>query len=301
MDTLLRKYFDHLRTEKNASPHTLLNYAHDINRFGAFIAKRTRGPGAPPWRAADRSLIRLSLGELNTLKLAKSSIARALSALRSFYRFMVREGALATNPFTGVATPRREKTLPKFLDVNAMRRLVEAASGTDLRSLRDRAILESLSSTGIRVSELTGLNLEHVDLLGEMVRVRGKGNKERLAPLGRHAVEALNRYLVARGINPVRARGTAAVVVFINKNGGRLSAHAVRDIVNKYVEKAALNQHVSPHALRHSFATHLLDAGADLRSVQELLGHSSLSTTQVYTHVTAQRMKEVYEKAHPRA
>jgi integrase/recombinase XerC len=301
MDEPFDKYLNYLRAEKNASPHTLSNYSRDISRFGAFLRSRENGASVSIWHGADRSLIRQYLAELTQAGLAKSSIARSLAALRSFFRFLIREGIIPTNPFPGIATPRRQRTLPRFLDVDAARRLMEAASGDDILSLRDRAILETLYSTGVRVSELTALNLEQMDLLGEVMRVRGKGNKERLAPLGRHAVQALTHYFAAMRINPLRARGGAGTVVFFNKDRGRLTARSVRDIVEKYVRKLALAEKISPHSLRHSFATHLLDAGADLRSVQELLGHASLSTTQVYTHVTAERMKKVYEKTHPRA
>ncbi|MCX6355754.1 MAG: tyrosine recombinase XerC [Candidatus Aureabacteria bacterium] len=301
MDESFERYFNYLRAEKNASPHTLTNYSHDISRFGTFLQPREKGAATPLWHRADRSLIRQYLAELTQTGLSKSSIARGLAALRSFYRFLVREGMIAANPFLGIATPRRQKTLPRFLDVDAARRLMEAAKGDDLRSLRDRAILETLYTSGMRVSELTALNLEHVDLLGEVVRVMGKGNKERLIPLGRHAVQALTRYFAARRINPLRSRGGEGTIVFINTDGGRLTARSVRKVVDKYVRTLALAEKISPHSLRHSFATHLLDAGADLRSVQELLGHASLSTTQIYTHVTAERMKKVYEKTHPRA
>jgi len=301
MDTFSDHYFNYLRVEKNASPHTLDNYRRDIRRFGRFLASKERGTPDALWRGADRSHIRQYLAELNRVALAKSSIARALAALRSFYRFLCREGLITSNPFMGILTPKRKKPLPRFLDVEATRRLMEAADGQDLISLRDRAILEALYSTGMRVSELTSLDCAAIDLLGEVVRVRGKGKKERLAPLGKHAVQALSRYFRARGINPLRSGGTTGGVAFINKRGGRLTATSVRVLIRKYVKKLALSERVSPHTLRHSFATHLLDAGADLRSVQELLGHASLSTTQVYTHVTAERMKHVYEKAHPRA
>lgn len=300
MDSFSDRYFDYLRAEKNASPHTLDNYRRDIDRFGKFLASKETGGGDALWRKVDRSSIRQFLAELNRAALAKSSIARALAALRSFYRFLCREGLIASNPFVGVLTPKRQKTLPRFLDVEAARRLMEAADGPDLISLRDRAILEMLYSTGMRVSELTSLDCAAIDLLGEVVLVRGKGKKERMAPLGKHAVTALSNYFRERGVNPLRTGGPPTIA-FINKNGGRLTARSVRVIVQKYVRKLALLEKVSPHSLRHSFATHLLNAGADLRSVQELLGHSSLSTTQVYTHVTAERMKQVYEKAHPRA
>jgi integrase/recombinase XerC len=301
MDASLERYFNYLSAERDASPHTLRNYRHDITRFGDFLAARCEATGDARWQRADRSLIRQFLAELNRASLSKASIARAVASLRSFYRFMVREGVIRANPFMGIASPRRDKTLPRFLDVEAARRLMEAADGADIISLRDRAILETLYSTGVRVSELVSLNCDAVDLIGEVARVRGKGKKERLAPLGTHAVQALVRYFRVRGINPLRSGRASGGVLFINKNGGRLTDQSVRSIVQKYIRKAAVTVKVSPHALRHSFATHLLDAGADLRAVQELLGHASLSTTQVYTHVTAERMKKVYEKAHPRA
>ena len=301
MDSFSDRYFNYLRAEKNASPHTLDNYGRDISRFGKFLASKGMGDGDALWRKVDRSSIRQYLAELNRAALSKASIARALAALRSFYRFLCREGLITSNPFVGVLTPKRQKTLPRFLDVEATRRLMEAADGQDLISLRDRAILEMLYSTGMRVSELTSLDCAAIDLLGEVVLVMGKGKKERMSPLGKQAVLVLGNYFRERGINPLRSGGSRPVIAFINKSGGRLTARSVRTVIRKYVRKLALSEKVSPHALRHSFATHLLNAGADLRSVQELLGHSSLSTTQVYTHVTAERMKQVYEKAHPRA
>lgn len=301
MDSSLDRYLNYLRVEKNASLHTLRNYGRDIERFRDFLASRAGAAGERIWRGADRSLIRQYLAELSRSSLSKASIGRALSALRSFYRFMVREGLIAANPFGGVAGPRREKTLPRFLDVDAARRLMEAARGEDLISMRDCAILEVLYSTGIRVGELVALDCGDIDLLGEVLRVKGKGKKERLAPLGRPAVEALVRYFRARRINLLHAGGGRGAVAFINRDGGRLTDRSVREILRKYLRRAAISGKLSPHSLRHSFATHMLDAGADLRAVQELLGHASLSTTQVYTHVTAERMKKVYEKAHPRA
>jgi integrase/recombinase XerC len=301
MEKLFRKYFDYLTVERDLSPHTISNYRRDITRFGNFLTARGSEKPETLWRSVDRSQIRQYLTDLNSASLSKASIARALSSLRSFYRFLCREGWLPSNPFSGVASPKRRKALPNFLDVKAMGRLLEAPSGKDLISLRDRAILEILYSTGIRVSELVALDLKNVDLIGEVVRIRGKGKKERLAPLGKPAADAMVNYLQERGIDTPRSTRQAGEVVFVNKNGGRLSVRSVRTLLNKYVNKVSISQKVSPHSLRHSFATHMLDAGADLRSVQELLGHASLSTTQIYTHVTTERMKKVYEKAHPRA
>jgi integrase/recombinase XerC len=301
MEEIFKKYFDYLLAEKNLSPYTLENYKRDIERFNRFLKSQGNDRLEIRWKKVNRSMIRQYLGELNKAPLSKSSIARALSSLRSFFRFLCREEFISSNPFASVVSPRRAKTLPKFLDVATMRKLLEAPGGIDLISLRDRAILEVLYSTGMRVGELVSLNLSALDLIGEVVRVKGKGKKERLAALGRHALTALNGYLESRGVNPVARQKGGDVILFINKNGGRLTARSIREIINKYVKQTAIEQKISPHSLRHSFATHMLDAGADLRSVQELLGHSSLSTTQIYTHVTTERMKKVYEKAHPRA
>lgn len=301
MDASLDKFLAYLRAEKDASPHTLEAYRRDIERFSSFLARRAKGVSEGHWRLADRPLIRQYLAEITASGLSRASIGRALSSLRSFYRFMVREGISSVNPFAGVASPKRPRTLPRFLDVEAVRRLIESAGGESLIGLRDRAILETLYSTGLRVSELVALDMGDLDLFSEMVRAKGKGKKERLAPLGKPAVAALAAYFRARGVNPLRARGAAGEIVFINGRGGRLTAKAVRQLLDRQVERCALATRVSPHYLRHSFATHLLDAGADLRAVQELLGHASLSTTQIYTHVTAERMKKVYEAAHPRA
>lgn len=301
MDASLERFLGYLRAEKDASPHTLDAYRRDIERFSVFLSRRARGVAEGHWRLADRPLIRQYLAEVAAAGLSRASIGRLVSSLRSFYRFMVRERMSAVNPFAGVASPKRRKTLPRFLDVDAVRRLIESAGGERLLDLRDRAILETLYSTGMRVSELTALNADDLDLLGEMARAKGKGKKERLVPLGRPAVAALMSYLEARNLGPLRARGEARTPVFVNRNGGRLTARSVREVIDRHVRRAAISTRVSPHYLRHSFATHLLDAGADLRAVQELLGHASLSTTQVYTHVTAERMKKVYEEAHPRA
>jgi integrase/recombinase XerC len=301
MDASFEKFLAHLRAEKDASPHTLDAYRRDIGRFSSFLARRTKGVAEGHWRLADRPLIRQYLGELASAGLSRASIGRALSSLRSFYRFMAREGISAVNPFAGVASPKRPKALPRFLDVGTVRRLIESAGGEDLIGLRDRAILETLYSTGMRVGELVALDMADLDLFGETVRAKGKGRKERLAPLGRPAVAALCAYLRARGLNPLRSRGSAGGIVFVNGRGGRLTPKAVRQALGRQVKRCAVAARVSPHCLRHSFATHLLDAGADLRAVQELLGHASLSTTQVYTHVTAERMKRVYDAAHPRA
>lgn len=280
----------YLRGEKNASEHTVKNYAVDLGEFMMLInGKEIEEIGYLE--------IRQFLAHLRDQGYLKSSILRKLACLRSFFKFLVRENILRTNPSAGIATPKREKRLPVFLEVQEMEKLLEAASGETLAEKRDRALLETLYSSGLRVSELVGLNLEDADLLGGVVRVRGKGKKERMVPLGRKAQEALERYLEKR--NERISKPYPAL--FLNKNGSRLTDRSVRRVLLKYVRRAGLQKEVSPHTLRHSFATHLLDRGADLRSVQELLGHESLSTTQIYTHVTTKRLKEVYEQVHPRA
>ena len=248
------------------------------------------------WSAVDLVALRRYVATLRARGAAKSSTARRVAAIRSFFRFLCRDGYLQANPAATLIAPRREQRLPIFLGVPDVTRLIEAPAGDDLASLRDRAILELLYSTGIRVSELVGLRPQDVDLIGGVAKVAGKGKRERLVPVGAPAVQALHRYLEARG-----GRHRMGDPIFLNRAGGRLTDRSVRRILAKYLQQAAVQRHVSPHTLRHSFATHLLDRGADLRAVQELLGHATLATTQVYTHVTTERLKAVYDKTHPRA
>ena len=248
-------------------------------------------------RAVTSLDLRAYLGELRKAEYSRATVARKVATLRSFYKFLARLGVVESNPVKIIRTPRQEKRLPKFLSPADVERLLVATKGTDFLSLRDTAMLEVLYSTGIRVSELVGINLTDVDPVGEVVRVRGKGRRERLAPLGSFALEAIDRYLAARKAVAIQD----AEAVFVNRRGERLNVRSVRRKLAKYLAKAGLDPHVSPHTLRHSFATHMLERGADLRAVQELLGHRSLSTTQIYTHVTAHRLKEIYEAAHPRA
>lgn len=289
MDRYLEKFLTYLKVERNASPHTVLNYQLDLMRLQRFLG------GSPDWAVVDAVAIRRFLADRRAQGAAKSSVARQLAAIRSFFRFLCREGYVAHSPAAGLSGPKRDRKLPMFLGIPDVIKLLEAPAGADLASRRDRAILEVLYSTGIRVSELVGLRVQSVDLLGGVAKVAGKGKKERLAPLGTPAVQALHHYLEGRD------RATPGDPVFLNAAGGRLTDRSVRRVLGKYLRHAAIQQRVSPHTLRHSFATHLLDRGADLRSVQELLGHASLSTTQIYTHVTTERLKAVYAKAHPRA
>ncbi|NQT83678.1 tyrosine recombinase XerC [bacterium] len=295
LDVLRDNFISYLKNVRNASPHTLRNYSSDITGFFDFL----RGI-SPSYelKYVDRSTIRGYLTKLYVDRKAKATAQRKLSALKSFFRFLVREGYLGKNVLSAIRSPKGERRLPSFMDNEEVVRLIEAPDMSTLLGLRDRAILEVLYSTGIRVSELVGLNVEDVDLIGEVAKVRGKGKMQRMAPMGREAAVVLSNYLQSprrkRGISPGDA-------VFLNRAGARLTTRSVARIVAKYVRLTALKAGISPHTLRHTFATHLLNAGADLRSIQELLGHKSLSSTVIYTHVSTEKMQEVYSKAHPRA
>ncbi|MEM7229507.1 MAG: tyrosine recombinase XerC [Planctomycetota bacterium] len=247
--------------------------------------------------------IRGFLTHLEDFQYSAATMARKIATLRSFHRWLEKQSLIESNPMTLIRTPRQNKRLPKAIDVQQVERLLAAPDDTDLLGARDRAILETLYSTGIRVSELVGINLGDLDLQSQTLIVRGKGRKERLVPLGSHAIRALAHYIEMLRTQNERAGITIdrTCPLFINKHGGRLSTRSVRRKVSKYLVQAGLDPDISPHTLRHSFATHLLDNGADLRSVQELLGHQSLSTTQVYTHLSTQRMRDAYDQAHPRA
>lgn len=286
----IQKFLTYLDIERNASPHTLLNYRLDLEQFQKFL-------GETAVEQVDYLTLRRYLAELKTNNLAKRTVARKLASLRSFFRFLVREGLLQHNPASAVATPKLDKHLPVFLDETEVTHLMEAPSGDQWLTLRDRAILEMFYSTGIRVSELAGMRAADVDVIGGSVKVAGKGRKERLVPVGDHALTALRAYLTERQKLKVKEEA----FVFLNRFGRRLSTRGVELLLQRYIRQISLNRQVSPHTLRHTFATHLLDHGADLRSVQELLGHRNLSTTQIYTHLTTQRLKDIYTKAHPRA
>jgi tyrosine recombinase XerC len=275
--------------ERNASPHTRRSYREDLAKCFRFLGRRRLGEITP----LD---VRRFLADESATRHAKRTVARRLSCLRSFFRFLCREGVLEHNPAAVVPSPRLDRHLPQFLDEQQTARLLQAPSADRWQGLRDRAILETLYSTGMRVSELTGLNHEDVDEISGTAIVRGKGKRERLCPIGKTALTAIQRYLAAR---PKRVKVPYAV--FVSQKGTRLTVRQVDRLLQRYAQQAQLPVLISPHSLRHTFATHLLDRGADLRSVQELLGHQSLSTTQIYTHVTPQRLKRVYDQAHPRA
>jgi tyrosine recombinase XerC len=247
--------------------------------------------------AVDHLTLRRYLAELRAKNYSKRTVARKLASLRSLFRFLYREGHIKKNPITAITTPKLDKKLPVFLDVNKVERLLQSPPGDTAAGLRDRALLETLYSTGIRVSELVGLDVDDVDFISGVVKVFGKGRKERIVPIGEPALRAMRSYMDKRTEAKVRDRDA----VFLNKSGRRLTDRSVRRVIDKHIKVCSIAERVSPHSLRHSFATHLLDRGADLRSVQELLGHMNLSTTQIYTHVTMDRLKNVYDKTHPRA
>ena len=298
-DRWAEAFLDYLRIEKDDSPNTILNYKDDIAAFSGFLQKRKADAG---WTDVTILDIRSYLAELHRENLARRTIARRISALRSFYRYLLREGKVKLNPFAKVRTPKLEKRLPVFLEEFAINQLLESPDLSTELGRRDRAVLELLYSTGCRVSELAGLTLDRMDLSNRYVLLMGKGRKERIVPLGRPCVKAMTAYLDGtRDALMERYQAKPHSMVFVNSRGTPLTARSVRRILDKYVEQTALTKHISPHTIRHTFATHLLDHGADLRSVQELLGHSSLSTTQIYTHVTAERITAVYRKHHPRA
>ncbi len=279
-------FLNYLDIEKNYSEHTILNYKLDLIEFSTFI-------GRVKLDTVEYVQLRRFLSHLKAKEHKPRTLARKLSTLRSFFKYLQREGVVDENPTKILMSPKLDKPLPKFLTEEEMVAFIEAPKTNKDLGRRDRAILETLYSAGIRVSELVGLNLEDVDFIGNIAKVYGKGKKERIVPIGDKAIAAIKDY--------VEKRREKTRAVFLNKNGKRISTRAVIDITKKYIRQTCVNKDISPHVLRHSFATHLLNHGADLRSVQELLGHASLSTTQIYTHVSTDRLKKVYDKAHPRA
>ncbi|MDI7259286.1 MAG: tyrosine recombinase XerC [Thermodesulfobacteriota bacterium] len=303
---LIDQFVHYLENEKNASPHTCRCYRRDLEEFEKFSkdsGKELSPAGELEMEKVDRMAIRRYLSFLHRRN-KKSSIARKISTLRSFFRYLIREKRIASNPAKSVSTPKAEKPLPTALTVDEAFRLMESPEGFSKRSpdakgknkvLRDHAILELLYSSGLRVGELVGLNLSHLDLNLGIVRVMGKGRKERIVPIGDKASEALKVYLKERGDLKDEEP------LFVNLRGGRLTDRSVGRFIKKYTRCSGIVRKVSPHSLRHSFATHLLDAGADIREIQEMLGHASLSTTQRYIHLSVGKLMEVYDKAHPRS
>jgi integrase/recombinase XerC len=308
------KFLSSLQYQRGFSEHTLKSYRCDLEQFTAFLANPDRPLVSSAGEASSETVeaeeidnrirgvdvitLRRFMAAMREQNYSRATVARKLATLRSFYKFLVRGGHMTDSPVTAIRTPRQQRRLPKFLEPADIERLLEAPSGDDLLSLRDRAILETLYSTGMRVSELCQLNIDDLSGADDCLRVRGKGKKERLAPLGSYALRAIERYLDVRRRQPAPAGDPA---LFVNRHGRRLNQRSVRRKLEKYLRQVGIDANVTPHTLRHPFATHMLNRGADLRSVQELLGHSSLSTTQIYTHVTMRRMKDVYDLAHPHA
>lgn len=286
MERYIEKFVRYLEIEKNYSNHTILNYRADLIHFFAFL-------GELAVEKVDYLLLRKYLAVLKEKHLGTRSLSRHMSCLRSFFRFLTREGFLKSNPMLALSSPKLDRHLPQFLTEEEVIKVIDLAHKPDERGLRDKAIIETFYSTGMRISELVGLNFDDMDFISGVAKVMGKGRKERIVPIGEHAIKAIRGYLAKR-----KKDGPE---IFQNKNGRRISTRGVRDIVYKYMRLASMKQGISPHTLRHSFATHLLNHGADLRSVQELLGHANLSTTQIYTHLTTEKIKSVYDKAHPRA
>lgn len=298
MQRKIARFLRYLHVERGASPHTLKSYREDLETLVEYF--READGSCPDPANLTAVELRGYLAALHEAGYAKTSIARKLASLRSFYRFGQREGWVKNNPAKALRNPRKSRQLPHILSTSEIGKLLAAPSGDAPLGLRDRAILETLYSAGLRVSELVGLNDGDIDFEQAVLRVRGKGRKERLAPLGSYALRALRRWLKVRRLSARQPAGREAPV-FVNKFGTRLTARSVGRLLEKHLRTTGLDLRTSPHTLRHSFATHLLDRGADIRSVQELLGHKSLVTTQIYTHVSTSSLRAAYEKAHPRA
>lgn len=301
----LQSFLEHLRYNRNASAHTVAAYRSDLSQLLSFLDARA-APRPAALADLDHRSIRAFLGELYRRGDASASTARRLAAIRSFGRYLCRAGYLEQDPGAALQAPRVERRIPAHLDVAAMEELLDAPDTATPLGRRDHAILELFYATGLRLSELVSLNLEQIDLSSRLLRVRGKGGKERMAPFNRSAADAIRRYLPDRSLLIAEGRGqppepSAGDALFLNYRGGRLTARSVDRLVRRYVAASGAKTGISPHALRHSFATHLLQRGADLRAIQELLGHARISTTQRYTHVNAAQLTRQYKKFHPRA
>ncbi len=291
-------FVDYLRYERNMSPETIRAYQKDLEQFINHVTPE----GGFDASKVTNATIRQYLAHLSEKSYEKTTIVRKLATIRSFFKFLLRKGHVENNPIAEIKTPKVEKRLPHYLDVNDVERLLSAPQGSSFQAKRDRAILETLYSTGLRVSELTGLNLGDVDATGEVIRTRGKGRRERVIPIGSFALRAIREYLEVRNVvlQDTAQAPAGEAPLFLNRFGQRLSSRSIRKIMDKYIKIAGLSKKTSPHTLRHSFATHLLNRGANLRLVQELLGHKHLSTTQIYAHLTRRGVKEAYDEAHPR-
>lgn len=324
---LIQEFLNYLNFERRFSEHTAKCYGADLCQFGdhlvnckdnssidmessvyggqqgehsAALATKTGVKIDQILLTVSANDIRSYMANLNEQQYSKSTIARKVATLRSFYKFLMKRNQIDSNPVASIRTPKQEKKLPRFLEYEEVKRLLECPPIENWLGSRDRAIMETLYSTGLRVSELVALNMDDIDFLGEVIHVRGKGKKERVAPIGSSALQAIQHYMEFRNKRAQSNGNFDPKVLFVNKHGQRLSTRSVRRKMDKYLKMAGLDPAISPHTLRHSFATHMLNNGADLRSVQELLGHQTLSTTQVYTHLTTSKLKDVYENAHPR-
>ncbi|MFN0087657.1 MAG: tyrosine recombinase XerC [Blastocatellia bacterium] len=305
MEKYIDDFIKHLRYERNSSEHTLRNYESDLVQFHDYLAPPDAKGGRREVDLAeiDHLTIREYMGSLYEQKKQKSSIHRKIASLRTFFRYLCREAVLEVNPAKLVSSPRVERKLPNHLTIEQMIKFIETPEVDSVLGKRDRAMLELMYASGIRVSEMVNLNLQDIDFSNQTVRVKGKGRKERVVPFGEHAKQALREYLGVRGELLVEAEEEKRdpLAVFMNYQGTRITTRSVGRMVDKYVKICAEVHHISPHSLRHSFATHLLDAGADLRAIQEMLGHARLSTTQQYTHVSMDKLMQVYDKSHPKA
>lgn len=307
-DSNIKDFLDFLKSEKSFSENTFRAYKSDLNEFIAFVCpvnneKQKEENDDLFLKRKESSVtaleIRSYLGHLSKKKLKKTSVSRKLSTIRSFFHFLVKKGVIEDDPTAYISSPKTEKTIPKYLTVDDAFRVLDSICDETLKGLRNRAVFETIYSSGLRVSEAAGLNAENIDFDSRLIKVMGKGSVERIIPIGQKALDSINKYRDALdpAIKETQKEGTP---LFLNLRGGRISTRSIARILDQIMMECGLMFKISPHALRHSFATHLLDSGADLRAVQELLGHKSLSTTQKYTHVTLDRLMEAYDKAHPR-
>ncbi len=301
MNEILKKYEEYLRHEKDASEHTVKNYMADLYQFDGYMQKNhanIANAGKSGLTKIDHNIVRSYLSTLFG-KNNPASIARKLASLRSFFKYWIKEGVLSANPAKDVATPKVPNRMPKFLTVDEVATLLNSPTNTDILTLRDKAMMEVMYASGLRVSELVGLDTDHVSLAEGVVKVLGKGRKERVVPIGQKAQTALANYFARR--EELLDKSHPSKAVYLNRQGERITPRSVERMVQKYLRVSGIQKEVTPHVLRHSFATHMLNSGADLRGIQELLGHTSLSTTQKYTHVSVDKLMDVYEKTHPKA
>ena len=298
MKKLINEFKSHLKDEKNYSNHTILSYETDLWQFYRYLISLNKTNSI---HDINHYTIRKYIVYLKENNFSRKSIARKISTLRSFFKYLLKERTILSNPSLNLITPKIDKKLPGFLYVQENNQLIDSINIRTSKGKRDKAILEILYGTGMRVSELTNLDMNDIDFDEKMVRVFGKGSKERILPLNQHCIEALDNYLSVRKSFYLKGKKINRNILFLNRFGNRLTARSICRIINQCLMNSGLDKKISPHVLRHTFASHLLGGGADLRSVQELLGHESLSTTQIYTHITKERLKSIYQKSHPRS